>query len=258
MTVCGVPERAWPYQCSVDTENGLRFDPNDGTLWYPPARNEYGAMIELYPTDSDQWVYPNVPTYYPQIPYYTWTAINWTQTSISLFPVYGLWRNRRDVGSNVNGSVRNWIRTGYPTRLICPGNDPCFGGWYQCVLNIRWGFPSTFGGSLSDTQVAIGIRLNGVGSGGNTGYSGGGLLFRGNEEKADFFFPSQSYSREIYLRPGDSLEAMVLHTSPGSVFAVSGSMSVRWVGSEDPNTVGGGVNQNAATAYPAPIAGTNT
>lgn len=256
MTVCGVPERVWPYACSVDTENGLRFDPNDGTLWYPPARNEYGAMIELYPTNSDQWINPNVPIYYPQIPYYTWTAINWTQTSISPIPTPNLWRTRRDVGSNVNGSTRNWIRADNPTRLICPGNDPCFAGWYQCVLNVAWGWPSAFGGSLS--QFAIGIRLNGSGSGGNTGYSGGGLLFRGNEQKSDSFFPRQSYSREIYLRPGDSLEGMVVHTSPNTVMAVSGSFSVRWVGAEDPNTVGGGVSGNAATAYPAPIPGTNT
>ena len=36
MTICGVREAAWPYACSVDSQNGLKFDNTTGKLWTDP------------------------------------------------------------------------------------------------------------------------------------------------------------------------------------------------------------------------------
>ena len=36
MTICGVREQAWPYACSIDTQNGLKFDAGTGKLWTDP------------------------------------------------------------------------------------------------------------------------------------------------------------------------------------------------------------------------------
>ena len=65
MTICGVREQAWPYSCSIDSQNGLKFDPNTGKLWTdpkPPTSRLYyhsetngvvvGAMT-TYPTNTN-------------------------------------------------------------------------------------------------------------------------------------------------------------------------------------------------------------
>jgi len=241
VSICGVPEKAWPYACSIDDTNGVRYDPDSGTLWVRPALNEFGAMVELYPA---------FPADTGLIPYNTWTPINWKSASAAD------WFVRRDVGS----STQNWVcqtPIEYATRLTCP-DDPCFAGWYECVLNVKWGLPTVYTTPPANSIRQIGIRLNGSGSGGAYGTSGGGILFVGCYSRAPLLYPlEQIYVREIYLRPGDFVQAMAFHSVPSVTNSVYGSLSLRWKGRGDPNTVGGGVGisgQNATTAYPSPPA----
>ena len=227
MTVCGVEEQAWPYACSIGANNGLKFDPVSGKLWYPPANNEFGAMVERY---ND---------YKMLIPSNSWTPINFISPTANQSIV------RRDVGS----ATQNWVCStpvDYASRLTCP-DDPCFAGWYECTLNVAWLTVVTSGNSVR----SIGIRLNGFGGGGS-GLAGGGIFFRGRQEVTQLtgYWNQKVYVREIYLRPGDFIQAMGFHNVPNWSLAVSGSLSVRWVGADDPNTVGGG--DSPTTAYPAP------
>ena len=227
MTVCGVEEQAWPYACSIGANNGLKFDPVSGQLWYPPANNEFGAMVERY-ADNQMVIPPN-----------NWTPINWKSPTANQSIV------RRDVGS----STQNWVCSnpiGFGSRLTCP-DDPCFGGWYECTLNVGWFTAVTAGDSIR----SIGIRLNGFGAGGS-GLAGGGIFFRGRQEVLVYgTIQQQVYVREIYLRPGDFIQGMAFHNYVENHY-VAGSLSVRWVGAADPNTVGSG--NSPATEYPAPPA----
>jgi hypothetical protein len=228
MTVCGVEAQAWPYACSINDYNGLKFDPVSGQLWYPPENNEYGAMVERY---NDNGML---------IPASSWTPINWKSPTANQSIV------RRDVGS----ATQNWVcqtPIGYASRLTCP-DDTCFAGWYECVLNVTW-LTVVYSG---DSIRSIGIRLNGSGSGGGGGVSGDGIFFRGRQEVTQLtgYWNQQIFVREIYLRPGDYVEAMAYHNVPSWNLAVSGSLSVRWVGAADPNTVGS--SGDATTEYPPP------
>jgi hypothetical protein len=104
------------------------------------------------------------------IPYNNWTPINWkSETGQSIV--------RRDVGSY----IQNWVCSspiGYGTRLTCP-DDPCFAGWYKCILNVAW--ITANGNGIRH----IGIRLNGSGSGGsNSAANNNGLFFTGEYDIA--------------------------------------------------------------------------
>lgn len=50
MTICGVRENPWPYACSIDTRNGLKFDPNTGKLWTDPTPPK--TLSAYYQIDS--------------------------------------------------------------------------------------------------------------------------------------------------------------------------------------------------------------
>ena len=231
MTVCGVKEQAWPYACSVNDNNGINFDPVSGKLWVAPVYTDYGVMVERFNNDFGMLIPSN-----------NFAPINWYSTVANGSMV------RRDVGS----ATQNWFCSTpatYGTRLTCP-DDPCFGGWYECTLNVMWLTTNPIG------MRAIGIRLNGTGNAGSLGSSTtNGIFFSGIQQLASNsgFWAEQVYVREIYLRPGDYIQAMAFHNVPSWNLAVCGSMSVRWVGSQDPNTVGGGAFQNQNTPYPAPL-----
>ena len=237
MTICGVPEQAWPYACSIDNYNSVRFDPVSGKLWVAPVRNDYGVMVERF------------QNFELLIPYDTYQPINWyTESDTANGSMV-----RRDVGS----ATQNWFcptPATYGTRLTCP-DDPCFAGWYRCILHVRWLTTNPTG--IRETY----IRLNGTGAEPNFFDVTNTMLFVGNRIQASpaGFWTEQVSVREIYLRPGDYIQAMVRHTAyegnpaVGVNLAVCGSMSVRWVGSEDPNPIGNNLANGRNTVYPVPL-----